>query len=280
MKLHEDLIRGEQAVIDGLNAKLTNLLSLKTTAEKATVDLDTGIQQKQLDVQRGVIVHLEPFVEHYMKKICDNWFARLNMMCLVGVPSTRTAMRATRAYLDAMQWILEQRAKVASLAKDLVQLQSDVEATVRTSALHTATLNQLLADKTAETGVQTASMALDVAKQFAKDLDELAQRALTGLEVPQPGQWTVKSVSVAVNQKALISFTVDRRLRQHHSSVQQYLHPLTPEDEFLKGVRADVPQEKHGRPNQDELLAGVTTPFFKIWVYRAGSPVLLVRPGY
>ena len=70
-------------------------------------------------------------------------------------------------------------------------------------------------------------------------------------------------MSVAINGKALISFQVDHRLRQHHSSVQQYLHPLAPEDEFIRGLRADVPHEKHGRPNLDELVAGVTTPFFK-----------------
>ena len=160
LTLHVSLVHSEQAAIDALNSDMTKLLSLQATAEKAAIDLDTNLQQKELDLQRGVIVHVQPITEHYMNEICDNWFARLNLMCVVGVPSTRIVWKATQAYLDAMQWLQDQRAKIAAVAKDKAQLQSDLEATARTKGVHVATLNQLLADETAEQGVQAARSLL------------------------------------------------------------------------------------------------------------------------
>jgi hypothetical protein len=264
LDLHAKAIEAEQKTINSLAGDLNHLQDQKTSLEKSALDLNTAILQKQHDLDSGVIQKTESFVETYMKKICDHWWQKADPICLIGQQATRVSTRLTQAYLDATQWIINQQASAAGIAKQILDVQNNITKTSTDIAAHTATLGDLLADNTAKAAVASAQQALDDAKSYAQTLDDLARSALAGITVPQPGQWNLHSVSVSINGKLLTTFVVDRRLKSHASSVVSYIHPLSPEDEFTFAVRANIPQEKsEHRPNSDEYAAGITTPFFK-----------------
>src|SRR5579884_1932308 len=265
LALHKKAIEAEQNVINDIDAKLNQLNSLKSTAEKTAIDLNSALIQKQHDIESGSIKHFESVVEHFSDEVCAS-IAKFTGLCLAKklVDKTRVVQHVTQTYSDAQQFIVNQQAKIATVEKQVVDLQTSITNTASEKAAHMATLSQMLEDKTAEADLAKASKTLTYAKEYARQLDDLAQQALAGLSVPQPGQWNLHSVTVAVNGKKLTSFLVDRRLKRHASSVQFYLRSLTPDEEFNHGLRANVPQEQdEKRPNKDELVAGITTQFFK-----------------
>jgi len=265
LQFHQKAIQAEQEAIDKLTGTIAALRNSETSVEKQALDVGTGILQKQHDMETGAIQQFENVVETYTDKVCGG-IAGIIPVCILWntVQKTRIVQHITQAWTDATQWIVNEQTQAASLGKQALDLQTSITNTLSEQAGHSATLTQLLADKTAEANVAIASQALDAAKAYDQALNDLAQKALSGIPVPQPGQWDLHAVTVAVNGKVLSTFIVDRRLKRNDSSAISYLKPLSPEDEFIFGLRANIPQEQNEeRPNSDEIAAGITTPFFK-----------------
>ena len=62
LALHQKAIAAEQKEINDLDQKLNELNTLEVIAEKIAIDLNTGLLQKQHDIESGAIQHLENVV--------------------------------------------------------------------------------------------------------------------------------------------------------------------------------------------------------------------------
>jgi hypothetical protein len=151
--------------------------------------------------------------------------------------AAENAVRVARLGLDPLKQALE----AAKVARQLVQVQLDI----------------------AKSAVDTARNAVTLAQDKFNKLDDFVKHMLPNLpslDIPKPGQWVPKSITLSVNGIEYIRCDVNERLRRGHPSWTGFWEPVSPEDIFVNGLRVTNMSASKGL---DEFAAGLTT-FLKV----------------
>ena len=230
-------------------------IDAKNALQNRVNDIQARIQEKLKQIESGAIKKSEEIGE---KVACPGFIPTfLNPACFIE----KKTEQLTQVFIDAQNLIAGLQGQVNDLSKEVTNAETAVEKAAADKAHALATLQANLADKAVQFGLDAAGPALDKLQEVASDLDELAKKVVAGLSVPQPGQWNLQSVSVAINGKRLLTFQVEGgRLKRDQPSVTYDFRHLPAADLFVYGLRANINKQS---AHSDEAAAGITTTFFK-----------------
>jgi hypothetical protein len=182
-----------------------------------------------------------PFACLLAKEICNNvdrinsaWEAinRLRPGAAANKDDAVRALNLARNGLDP----LKQALKIAQSVRALADLQLK-------GALK-------LVDE-ARAKEKQAQAIYDELEAFVKKLPQLPS-----LEIARPGQWVPKRVILSVNGNEYIRCEVNERLRRGHPSWTGFWQSISPEDQFINGLRVTNMSESG---EFDRLMSGLTT---------------------
>ncbi len=222
-------------------------IDTKNRLQNNIVDTQARIRAKEQEIESGAIQTVE-------KVACPDFIPTfLNPACVIE--------KETKAFIDARNFIAGLLGQVDDLSKEVAKAETAVEKASADKAHALATLQASLADKAVQFGLNAAGPALDKLQEVASELDDLIKKAAAGLSVPQPGQWNLKSVSIAINGKQLLTFQIEGgRLKRDQPSVTYYFRRSSPAELFVYGLRTNINKQS---AHSDEAAAGITTTFFK-----------------
>jgi hypothetical protein len=248
------LIEQATALRDATSAVDVSIDARNTLQHKA-IDLKERIQDKLQQIQSGVIKKSTEIVD---KIACPGFIPSfLNPACFIE----KKTEQLTQEFIDAQNFINGLQSQVDELTKEAGDAEAAVEKATTAKAQALATVQANLADKAVQFGLDAAGPTLDKLQDLAGKLDELAKKAVAGLSVPQPGQWNLQSVSVAINGKRFLTFNVEGgRLKRDQPSVTYDFGHLPAAALFVYGLRANINKQS---ARSDEAAAGISTTFFK-----------------
>jgi hypothetical protein len=204
-------------------------VSTRTKLQNQIADLKSRIQEKMLQIETEIIKRVETAVENVACKV--------PVISLITCPAVKLVETVTKAYLDAQKLIIDLSGRIDELLKQLNDVQAVVDRAVLDKANALVRLRAKLENPAVQFGLDAAGPTLDKLQEFAKSLDDLVKKAAAGLSVPQPGQWNLQAVSLAVNGKRFLSFDVEGgRLKRDRPSVTYYPARISPEELFVFGL--------------------------------------------
>ena len=110
---------------------------------------------------------------------------------------------------------------------------------------------------------ELALNAVDVAKKSVNELEDFVNNVLPQIpfpDIPKPGQWMPKSLTLVVNGSEYIDCEINQRLRRGCPSWTGFWETVSPEDQFVNGLRV-VNMSESG---DFDRLTTAFTGFFKV----------------
>jgi len=252
LKLLQNKLNDLQPAINEAEAKIKEFLEKRNTIR----DFNNSLIEKKRQVGELLCSTLNcPFNEECTIPVhwpfsCPDW-AKQKIPLPCPLRDTCNALNNEIANLEkginnAQSW-LEIHAAEESIAAGVLATKLSLEGSIRI----------------AETEIEVFNSIVDAAQPVADDLQKLIDQLIPDIDIPLPGQWKPESITVIVNGRDFVTFTINQRLKQGQSeweSGKNGIRPMSAAEYFVHGLRVNITKGD----GSDDYMSFIATPAAKM----------------
>jgi hypothetical protein len=272
----QGLLPNLQDAVNKADEIVTEKLRILSTAERKAAELRGVATTKAKDLSNlqnrlndeGFKFAVRTFTEtNPVTKTCEKFenfgflgrlVRKVTFQCVVNETVTRHVRYVTEAW-NALNSTLPGVTAASEAAEAAANLAAAALSPLRL-ALAAAQAAKAIADTQLRLGqiaVDKARGVVVIAQSKVKELDDFIRDILPGLpEVPKPGQWVPANITLSVNGSEYIRCNVNERLKRGHPSWTGFWESVSPDDQFVNGLRVTNMSESGAL---DQLASGLTT---------------------